>query len=388
MKNKLTGILFLMIIGSSVFFYACKKGVKNELEEIAKQGTIFYDQNLTTVSYTNISLENDYLAFGNLATFELTCDQLDSLEHDSILLQWEQHYSGYTSMRKYWEQFESTSLDDPDYFAGKCDDVALGTVINADGIVKIDTIAYLLDFADTCVYEVYPVTPANIALLKEKNEINNDTMYIMRYSINEEILYPRGYEQVEELRMHNGQTQRVDAKRGFKRFMRKVFHAFGDCEDRKHISPPIDDDESQFTDVNNSSNKYRYIYKIKYQSSGLRFNVIAKCKHSKKVGEGRWKREKGTSCFVGEVKMKVFCTVGEKYANPTYYEDLPPLPPTLPGPDFITSVRWHKSFYHSGKRLNRIKYYGNFRMENVSNLYLISQPSRSMSVEENPLISW
>lgn len=383
MKIKLlTGPLFFIITTTSLLIYSCKSESIYPLNE--KMDSLNSLNSNSVVAHTNIFKENDYLHFANLSVFENTCNALDTLD-DSLSNVWESFYPGYQSMRNHYDLIEST-LNDQDVFLSPSDDDALGTVINIDGIVRIDSVAFLLDFADSSLYEVYPVTTANIALLKQKNEINNDSMYIMKYSMDNEVFYPTGWEQQEELAMNNGDIVKVGAKRGFKRWLKKTFGLFGGCDDNQKISPSVDDEETQYTDVNNSTISYKYKYKLKYQRSGVRFSVFYKIKHFKKNGEGKWKREIGISCFEGDVKMKVFCA-SEKYEYPTCSESALPFP-TAPSADFHSGKKYKRIFYKSGKRLSRIKFFGYFYMENVTNVLLISFPSRQMIVEENAKIGW
>ncbi|MEO9209684.1 MAG: hypothetical protein ABI208_01225, partial [Ginsengibacter sp.] len=169
-KSILSVSLLLLVTSATLLFYSCRKESSNSSKGI--KSLIALNTNATNVAHTNIIKENDYLYFSDLAVFDSTLNQLGSL-NDSLLSIWESFYPGYGSMRSYYELTESV-LADYDIFLSPCDDDILATVINTYGIVRVDSVAFLLDFADSAVYEVYPVTSANINVLKLKNEVNND----------------------------------------------------------------------------------------------------------------------------------------------------------------------------------------------------------------------
>ncbi len=376
-EKKRFALSLLFMAAAFVLFYSCKK-------ESSSSGKLNPEiQNTLSAqmaTHLGVVKENDYLYFADLNTFQTVCSQLDTLNDASQTL-WESYYSGYVSMRKHYDAME-LALQDQDVFLSPCDDEALGTVINRQGIVRVDTVAFLLDFANHKVYEVYPVTPANINVLKQKAEVNNDTMYVMQYSMDDEIFYPAGWQQQGPLKTSDGQLC-SDKKRGF-RWLKKLF---GACPYDQRADPSPDDDESNFTDVNNSTIGYKYIYRLKYQRAGLRFSIVYKVKHFKQIGEnGPWRRYPGIVCFEAIAKMKVFCGP-ERYENTFCQEG--PLSPSQPYGNYNSTNPTYKNIlYKSGNRLSRIKVTGYFFMENVSDVPAYATPSRQMSIIDNPYSTW
>ncbi len=361
--------IILIISFSIVLIIACKKVSNNPIINNALNSK--FSQSIVIPYNPSITKESDYLKFPNVATFESTLIILDSL-NDSCQNVWENYYAGFTSMRKHYQiaenlQFNQDIVLNPEY------DESVGTTINIDGLIRIDSTAFLLDHSDNSIYEVYPVNTATIALLKQKNEINNDTMYIFKYSMNNEVLHPAGYEEARKLKMVNGSEVVNNNKRGLGKWLKKIFTK---CTE-DGINPDPDDDNNIYTDMNNSTIQYKYEYDLKYRSSGVSYALMYKVKHYKKTGEnGGWKTSNGEACFSGNSQWKKRCdNYGGKSST------------CIPNRTY-SSTKVKEIIYREGSKLTRLKSTGYFYMTRMDGYIPKTIYSRLMQVAENPHISW
>jgi hypothetical protein len=369
MKNKKLFIAMAFLASTFIFFSSCKKNEK-PINNIVKNNIPI---SANSYNLSLISNESDYLCFSDVDAFLSTCESLDQL-NDSLLDVFESNFSNFSSFRKFHVDFEDLQYDQ-DIDINPCDDDALGTVINIDGIVKVDTVAFLLDFANHEIYEVYPVNAATIAQLKLKTEYDDDTMYIFKYSMDDEVFYPTGVDYEESVRRPDQKISNNN-KRGFK-WLKKLF---GKCKDEKQAKIRNDDDESSYTF---GTTQYKYIYKLKYQGAGIRFSIIYKIKHFKKEGEsGGWKKSKGKACFEARARTKVFCG---NYINE---DKICYLPSTLPLSSYsnLNVTKYKNTIYKSGNRLSKYKCKGSFLMENMATYDLFF--SRELLIESNPESNW
>jgi hypothetical protein len=367
MNNKKLFIAMAFLASTIIYFSSCKK---NETINNIVKNNIPISANSYNLSL--ISNESDYLCFSDVDAFLSTCESLDQL-NDSLLNIFESNFSNFSSLRKFHVDFEDLQYDQ-DIDINPCDDDALGTVINIDGIVKVDTVAFLLDFVNHEIYEVYPVNAATIAQLKLKTEYDDDTMYIFKYSMDDEVFYPTGVDYEESVRRPD-QKISDNNKRGF-RWVKKLF---GKCPDDRKAGPGSDDEESLYT---NGTTHYKYIYKLKYQRAGVRFSIIHKIKHFKKEGEtGGWRKFTGAACFEATVRTKVYCGNFINKDRLCYAPN-----PPLPSYSNLNQTKYKNTTYKSGNRLFRYKCRGSFVMQRMHDNDLIF--SRDLRIESNPISDW
>jgi len=262
--------------------------------------------------------EANYLHFSDLSAFGTILEGLDSAT-ESDMNSWETYFSGYQSLRTFYEDMEEAT--EVDSFLCPLFDESLATVVNYEGIVAVDSVAFLLDFTTNSVYEVYPVNNASIDSLRLKNEINNDSMYLFKYSMDDAIFFPDSFVEQDRITMNNGRSYSIrNSKRAF-RWLKKVFkprkcnETYADSDKDKDITVYQDPDEECIS--------YRYKVKLKYQKSGLRFLIQAKVKHQKKDGcSAHWRKEYGGACFEGGSHTKLLC--GGNQNNMTACNFTPP----------------------------------------------------------------
>lgn len=357
MKVKLFFTLLCLIIATTIIFFSCSKKDSSSLNLKTKAiNSSFY-----TLTHYNVVKEENYLYFDNFSTFETILLGLDTL-NEVDLDEWENYYSGFQSFRSYWDDLEDVDMSDT--FLSPLFDESLSAVLNAEGIVRVDSVAFLLDFADNSVYEVYPVNTATIDSLKNKNEINNDSMYLFKYSMDNEIFFPDDMIETPRLILSDGKYRTLsNNKRAFK-FLKKWWHTitggtFG-CSDVSAKSR-TDKDIVTYTDPSDECMEYRYKLKLKYQKSGLRFCVQAKAKHQKQDhchGLGMWSKEIGSVCFDGDLNAKKFCV--NNYINEShdcyYIKAIPPYPTY----STLSNTTYVSKFYSSSTKLNKYRDSGIF----------------------------
>lgn len=263
----------------------------------------------TYVTHTNVTKVGNYLHFTDLNTFQTVLEGLDSTSSEIDLNLWEGYFSGYQSMRTYYEDLEEVT--EVDSFLCPLFDESLATVVNSEGIVAVDSVAFLLDFTTNSVYEVYPVNEATIDSLRLKNEINNDSIYLFKYSMDDEIFFPDSFVQQERMYMSDGRSYPVNTSKRIFRWAKKLWHKItnnpGGCND-KAADPRKDKDLLSYSDPDDECIDYRYKLKLKYQKTGIRFCIQVKAKHQKKDGcSAGWRKHEGGACFDGDMRLKVYC---------------------------------------------------------------------------------
>lgn len=135
----------------------------------------------------------NYLKFRDKEAFLNTLKLLgdSSATNDTILDNFEANFS-QTSLRNTIQSTYSSTIQATLF--STIMSKPLSTVLSSDSIVQIDTLAFLFDFNNQKIYELYPVNCTNISLLKQKIEINNDSTYVLEYNFYDPIFYPSGYE--------------------------------------------------------------------------------------------------------------------------------------------------------------------------------------------------
>lgn len=299
MSLKLNNFVLILII-ITVAFYSCRK----TQDRTIKSNNQLFGSSFASVTHSNVTQEGNFLHFSDLSAFGTILDGLDSAS-EVEMNNWEGYFSGYQSMRTYYENMEEAM--EVDTFLCPLFDESLATVINSEGIVAVDSVAFLLDFSTNSIYEVYPVNAASIDSLKLKNEINNDSMYLFKYSMDDAIFFPDSFVEQERMIMNDGRSYPVkNSKRAF-RWWKKMFFRQNKCTET-YADSDKDKDITVYQDPDDECISYRYKVKLKYQKSGLRFLIQAKAKHQKKEGcEAHWRKEDGGACFEGGSHSKVFC---------------------------------------------------------------------------------
>lgn len=381
-KNKTTGISFININSSynllmkkkclhlshfkiKLFFFftlivlnSCEKNhLNNENNSIIKTSQ---DLVSNQFNYINIFKERNYLYFKTFQDFEQTMYLLDTID-DIKLNIWENHFLGYQSFRSFYNTLEVN--DQSDTFLCPLFDESLSTIVNNEGIIRVDSVAFLFDFVSNSIFEVYPVNDATLDSLKLKNEINNDSMYVFRYSMDDAIFFPDYFAPQLVLKKNNGNEVPIqNNKRAFK-FLKKWWNVitvgtFG-CNE-KHAKQRKDNDKQLFPDPNHECVTYKYKLKLKYSSSGLWFKIQAKSKHYKKDGcNSRWKVENGAVCFSADAKFKKMCVNGEQFRQfNCFYVSEP-----MGSSHNLSSTTYKLPIYSGSTKLTKYSvYYGSFLM--------------------------
>lgn len=290
-------------IYSSIIFailvFSCRKVQDGFID---KKVNVF-GNSFNSVTHSNVILEGNYLHFENLSAFQVILDGLDTAS-EFELNNWEGYFSGYQSMRTYYEDLEEVT--EVDTFLCPLFDESLATVVNNEGIVAVDSVAFLLDFSDNSVYEVYPVNEATIDSLRLKNEINNDSIYLFKYSMDYAVFFPDSFVQQDRIVLKDGRSFPANnSKRAF-RWLKKLFNR-SKCNET-YAKSDKDMELYSYQDPDDECINYRYKMKLKYQRTGIRFCIQAKVKHQKKEGcSGHWRKDPGGACFDGDMSAKVFC---------------------------------------------------------------------------------
>lgn len=248
--NLLIGIATVaMLIGS------CKRQeLENQPQSAAKfnRKTLVIGDSIRQVNCANYS----FLKFENKNVFLNTMIFLsdNSMYSDSIFDDFENAFS-YTPLRDAIEALPNDSLKLIEY--GKITQV-LASVVSQDSIVQIDSLAFLFDFENEHIYEMYPVTCSNLSVLKMKQEVNNDSMYVMRYNFYDPVFHPTGYEQ------YSGKMFR---------WLRKVF---GGCDDKW-----VDGDKFIKYDDYSTVINFPFVERFSFERghSYRRYAVYAEIKH-------------------------------------------------------------------------------------------------------------
>ncbi len=357
---KIKIISAILVATSLIVFYSCKK--EKNITSTTTNLIKLLNGNPTSVSHSNIGLQQDFLYFENFNVFENTLLGLDTLKENQIDT-WESYFGGFQSMRNYYNLLEEE--DQSDTFLCPLFDESLSAVLNHEGIVRVDSVAFLLDFSDNSVYEVYPVNEATIDSLKLKNEINNDSMYLFKYSMEDEIFFPDDMVEANILKKNDGTFIRINNNKRTFKFLKKWWRVISGngCDDKRGESKK-DKGVEEFQDDNEECIHYKYKLKLKYQKSGLRFKVQAKAKFYKKNGcDEKYKRETGAVCFDGEGHLKRFCVNGwhneYKYC---YYSS----GPIFGNNNNLSSTTFKTVFYNRGTRLSKYKVEGVFFLYNPS----------------------
>lgn len=310
-------------------------------------------------------------------------EALDTVSHEEMNI-FEGNFSGYQSMRSYYNDLEDAL--NPDTFLCPNDDESLSAVLSVEGIVRIDSVAYLLDYATNSVYEVYPVNSATIDSLKLKNEINNESMYVFKFSMDDEIFYPDSMISAPRLVMEDGRIMpSSNTKRAF-RFLKKWWHTITGgtwgCSDNA-ADAKKEKDKHFYTDNNFECKKYRYKYKIKYQKSGIRFALIVKCRHYKdqdgSCSNENYQKDPGLVQFEGDFSGKVFCGNNKSEAHSVLY--------TNSLNNNLTSTPYKSYFYKSGSKLAKYILRGQFWLQEMDDLssfpFIINQSCNPLNTPNN-----
>lgn len=192
----------------AVLIASCKK------QDLSSPTTLAFERKALiigdSIKQTNCA-NYSFLKFKNKDVFLNTLIFLSdySTTSDSIMDDFEAAFT-YTPLRDAIDALPNDSLKFVEY--GKITQV-LASVVSQDSIIQIDSLAFLFDFENEFIYELYPVTCANLSVLKMKQEVNNDSLYVMRYNFYDPVFHPSGYEP------YTGKAFR---------WLRKIF---GGCED-------------------------------------------------------------------------------------------------------------------------------------------------------------
>jgi hypothetical protein len=314
-KQKILTLTALMaVIVTCSILYSCRKDKKPDDPKISSKLQPGSGDPTAVVNHTGIVKVSNYLYFNNRSTFEATLDSLKKAT-ESERQAWESYYAGYLSMETYYDGQDY--LLQRDTFTCPTTDVPLATVLNYEGIVRIDTVAYLLDYSTNSVYEVYPVTAATIDSLKLKNEINKPSMYVFHYSMEDAIFYPDSMVIQPNRIMSDGRHIPVnDTKRGvgprwLKKWWRKAT-GFGSCTDNGAPDRRYKG-KYEYADNTTEGVSYRYKYKLDYNKGGLHFSLMIKVKHDRKNGTNAlWADFPGAICIEPYMQGKEYCggTIG------------------------------------------------------------------------------
>lgn len=177
----------------------------------------------------------------------------------------------------------------------------MATVLSQDTIIQIDSLAFLIDFDDSSIYEMYPVTCNNLTLLKQKQEVNVDSMYIFKYHINEPVFHPSGY---------------TEWSGKWFRWVKKVFSG---CD---HIWAGAAFQESQppyFSTIGGAYRKLRVTIRHEYYRLGLYFDIKHEYVHEIEevniFGTAKWKLYNAQVAFSHQDNWRVFCGGTGQNAN-------------------------------------------------------------------------
>lgn len=248
--------LLVCVACVAVLIAACKR---TELSEnpmptpIIKKSLVIGDS-ITQVTCSSYS----FLKFDNREVFINTLSLLDNLSqtNDTPLYEFGQNFS-FTSL---WDNIELL----PDSLKRiKYETISnlLAAVVSEDSIVQIDSVAFLFSFEDSSIYEMYPVTCANLSILKLKQEVNNDSMYVFKYNFHDPVFHPSGYEPF--------------TGKAF-RWLKKIF---GGCDD---IWAHQDGDNRviDYT-LQGSVDTWTYLFSHYYHKYGVYFEIVHTWKHMK-----------------------------------------------------------------------------------------------------------
>lgn len=257
---KITNLL-IGIATVAMLITSCKRQeLENQPQPAAKftRKTLVIGDSIRQENCANYS----FLKFKNKEVFLNTMIFLsdNSMYSDSIFDDFENAFS-YTPLRDAIEALPNDSLKLVEY--GKITQV-LASVVSQDSIVQIDSLAFLFDFENEHIYEMYPVTCSNLSVLKMKQEVNNDSMYVMRYNFYDPVFHPTGYEQ------YSGKMFR---------WLRKVF---GGC-DEIWASTPLDPKSEPYGTIINSPFIERFSYSTRhmYRHYAVYFETKREWRHYK-----------------------------------------------------------------------------------------------------------
>lgn len=257
---KITNLL-IGIATVAVLIASCKR---QELENQPQSANSFTRKTLVigdSIEQVNCS-NYSFLKFENKNVFLNTMIFLsdNSMYSDSIFDDFENAF-GYTPLRDAIEALPNDSLKLIEY--GKITQV-LASVVSQDSIIQIDSLAFLFDFENEHIYEMYPVTCSNLSVLKMKQEVNNDSMYVMRYNFYDPVFHPTGYEQ------YSGKAFR---------WLRKIF---GGC-DEIWAKEDWDNKSENYSTVINFPfvERFSYFTRHIYRKYGVYFETKREWRHNK-----------------------------------------------------------------------------------------------------------
>ncbi|MFN5250236.1 MAG: hypothetical protein ACOVQJ_08870 [Bacteroidia bacterium] len=347
-----------ILISTSVFIilliaFSCKRDIYNISTVDGNVNTHLTGTPVSIPSGT-ISLQYGMLHFSSRETFLDIMDTLNTKTYAQSLT-WKAQFPGFQSLLSV---YDASPLEETT--ESPCDDDDLNTLLNSNSMIWIDNSAFLLDWAKDSIYEVYPVNLATIDSVKLKKEIlDNDSLYVMRYSMEDEILYP------------DSSVQYV----GVFKWLKKVF---GKCTD-KHASPKIDETGSPYYYSNNQSgsNKidYKYKYKLKYQRAGIYFSLIYKVKHYESTeSQSAWRASPGKTCMDLDYEYKKYCSGSDSYSNtcPTSHSSY--------GWNLVDH-KWKRRIYGGSVRLAKFTVDITPYFEDVSNTATLT--GQDLSIEDN-----
>ena len=282
LKNHILPTFIAVIL---ITYASCKRSDVDVVRKDSIQNTLHG----TPISIPSGTISSQYgmLHFSSRETFLDIMDTLNKKTYAQSLT-WEAQFSGFISLRSIYDVSPAEeSTESP------CEDDDLNTVLNSNSMIWIDNTAFLLDWAKVSIYEVYPVNLATIDSVKLKKEIlNNDSMYVMRYSMEEEILFP------------DSSVQYI----GVFKWLKKVF---GRCTDQaaNHQSAAVGSPRYYDNGQTGSSKvEYKYKYKVTYQRAGIYFSILWKVKHYRKTHEqNSWHAYTGIACAQIEYGYKKYC---------------------------------------------------------------------------------
>lgn len=254
--------LLVCVACVAVLIAACKR---TELSENPMPAPIIKKSLVIGDSITQVTCNSySFLKFDNREVFINTISLLDNLSqtNDTPLYEFGQNFS-FTSL---WDNIELL----PDSLKRiKYETISnlLAAVVSEDSIVQIDSVAFLFSFEDSSIYEMYPVTCANLSILKLKQEVNNDSMYVFKYNFHDPVFHPSGYEPF--------------TGKAF-RWLKKIF---GGCDDiwaaGAHWAPPPIEYK---TIINGQQERYTYFVTHHYNKFGVYFEITHNWIHSKLGG--------------------------------------------------------------------------------------------------------